>query len=626
MGQLSNRNHQMSAWMTVMTAAIFSSLLTPANTLAQAPDLNQINQLIRDGKNTEAAEALKQLDDAIKSGVAAESDLTVPLAIVARGFEQTKDWSTASALYQRSLAAARRPSASELPEGKIALIRLAASSAFVRTDDFESALQILNSLLAADGLLNEQQTQIAVEMCLHMGSQSLSNTNVGLAQEAYGLAAKNGSDESKATAMLGEGWALAMSQEDPVNAAQHLKSFVEEFPAHQDAALATALRVDCLRQANMDAEANLTLQNLLTRWPTSPAATNFLGQYSYDGGAIDPAVETWMLKHAQDASLEIFSPAVTRLGLAVAAKNKSDALWEKLSQHLVATDTTGQSTSDALQELDIAPTTEDANRLASILINSKTSVSATSSAREAAARWAGRKQNWSLLAWAADATKPDADESNRTVTIERLFAESLMQTGRPGDAKQWWDHLVDERGVTDFATLLRCAETATSLAEIQEASERISAAHQAAGADKAKIALVDMLSAELAIRQLRFDQARSVLESVVQSSQATPSLRSRAQWMIGETYYLQQKFVDAIEAYRRVEGIDPGGAWVSVALVQAGKAFEHLGRTREATVCYSTLVGRFSNSQHASVARRRLARISPSDTVADPNTNTTIRR
>ncbi len=99
----------------------------------------------------------------------------------------------------------------------------------------------------------------------------------------------------------------------------------------------------------------------------------------------------------------------------------------------------------------------------------------------------------------------------------------------------------------------------------------------------------------------------------------------RAQWLIGETHYLQQEFADAIEAYRRVEGIDPGGMWVSAALIQAGKSFEQLGRTREAAVCYGNLLSRFADTSHAELARRRLAAISP-DAGPSVHSSPTIRR
>jgi TolA-binding protein len=89
---------------------------------------------------------------------------------------------------------------------------------------------------------------------------------------------------------------------------------------------------------------------------------------------------------------------------------------------------------------------------------------------------------------------------------------------------------------------------------------------------------------------------------------------------------LQQDFADAVEAYRRVEGIDPNGMWVAAAMVQAGKSFEQLGRTREAAVCYSNLLSRFADTSHAALARRRLAAISPDANPSTDSSSTPLRR
>jgi len=198
-----------------------------------------------------------------------------------------------------------------------------------------------------------------------------------------------------------------------------------------------------------------------------------------------------------------------------------------------------------------------------------------------------------------------------------------MQTDRIKEAREWWNYVVDTREATDFPTLLRCAEAETSVGnDAAVASQRIALARAAAGEDRFHVSLVDLLAAELAIRRSQFQQARSLLENVVRSSETEAELRGRAQWLIGETYFLQQAFAEAIEAYRRVEGIDPGGQWTSAALVQAGKSFEQLGRTREAAICYGNLISRFAESPHAQLARRRMAAITPNE----PSTNSSIRR
>ena len=77
--------------------------------------------------------------------------------------------------------------------------------------------------------------------------------------------------------------------------------------------------------------------------------------------------------------------------------------------------------------------------------------------------------------------------------------------------------------------------------------------------------------------------------------------------MIGETYYMQRKFLQAIEEYRKVDLLVSDGIWIAASMVQAGKSFEQLGRTQEAKVCYSILVRQFADSDHAPLAERRLA-------------------
>ena len=94
---------------------------------------------------------------------------------------------------------------------------------------------------------------------------------------------------------------------------------------------------------------------------------------------------------------------------------------------------------------------------------------------------------------------------------------------------------------------------------------------------------------------------------MVRSSDSPPVLRARAQWEIGESFFMQRKFQEAIESYRKVEGLCTDGPHIAASLVQAGKSFEQLGLTRQAGDCYSALLVRFADSPHADEARRRMA-------------------
>ncbi len=513
--------------------------------------LRHVQTQIAEGSFAEAAELAASLDDSL-DGSPTNVDLSLPLAQIARGFQNKGEPEKAAEFFQRSLAALDRPAATSLPPETICVVQLAAASAFVHVGLLDDASVLLTKLFSNASSLSDSQIQLGVAICLRVGADALTKQNHAVAENAYLLAATHGEAEQKSTAILGAAWAVAVSGDRPVEAAKMMIDFLDKFPDHRDASRASQAGISCLAQS---------------------------------GTASD------------------------------------DDVWDRLVFSLGKTDVTGRATADLLNGLNKSG---DAERLATFLLappkNAELGeVVICSAARESACRWAGRHQRWSMLALASQSTSPQTEDANRTEAIERLFAEALMQTGRREEAHLWWTHLADDRKASDFATLIRCAETEVSIGETELAMKRVDAARLAAGEDRYRISLVAMLSAELAIRRLRFDDARSDLESVVRSSEVAASLRGRAQWMIGETFFLQQKFAEAIEAYRAVAGIDSEGEWVAASLVQAGKSFEQLGRTRDAAICYSTLVSRHAESEYASLASRRLAALSVSDTTNPAN-------
>jgi TolA-binding protein len=421
---------------------------------------------------------------------------------------------------------------------------------------------------------------------------------------------------------------MAIERSEPLAAAQKLAGFVERYPDHADAPRASRAAAECLKQAGRDDDAAQLLADLMQRWPDSESAWEIAaGHRELAVDLLPSAVKRWLVESSRGERISKLDAPMTVQGLLSASQLEDDDAWAKIAQHLAQIDQSGQSCADLLALLSTTGRESEAERLATILISPADGATVQGGAREAACRWAGRTQRWSMLALAAESESITVEVPSRTVAVERLFAESLMQVGRVDEARGWWDTLVDQRQTKDFATLLRCAEAETSAgSDVARAKSRIDAARAVAGNDRFQHALVDLLDAELSIRRSEFDQARALLENVVRSNETDASLRGRAQWLIGETHYLQQAFTDAIEAYRRVEGIDPGGQWISASLVQAGKSFEQLGRTREAAVCYGNLLSRFADTPHAELARRRLAAISPDAAPSRPSSSTTLRR
>jgi TolA-binding protein len=102
-----------------------------------------------------------------------------------------------------------------------------------------------------------------------------------------------------------------------------------------------------------------------------------------------------------------------------------------------------------------------------------------------------------------------------------------------------------------------------------------------------------------------FVSARDSYRRVVQSTSAAGTeTASMAQWMIGETYFLQGNYADAIRAYHRVRRFP---RWQAAALLQAAKGHLALRQHAEAAQLLDQLLSDFPDSPFADDARARRA-------------------
>ena len=554
--------------------------------------LAQLAQAIEQGDLASGVAIAQQFDEQF----CAQTDTTIPLARLARSLEKGGQIEESANFYARAVTASQCSVAAELPERTKIVLRLAAGSVIAQSSKPATAIAVVQPVLsAADDVVSEQQYKQAVLICLTAGATALSQSDLVAASAAYSLALQHCDQDDRPAAMLGKAWTAVLDPDKPSEAIDQLADFCRQFPSHPSAPQAVGMCIECWRRSAGDETET----------------------------ALPPVVQSWLIQRSITNECVSFDATFTVSGLLAASKQNEPVAWSNLVKRLFTMESAGQAVSDALAGLPEA----DAERLAIAILSAQDSKSET---QAAAARWAGRTNRWSLLASAAEHRQPVGNDL--TGTVDRLMAEAPMQMGQVEESIPWWNHLVDIQSVDDFSTLLRCAEAETAAGDdIQRAAKRVAAAREAAGQSGYDISLVDLLDAELKIRSTDFADARTILESIVRNTESHASIRSRAQWLIGETHYLQRNFVEAIDAYRIVEGItsDQGqeDPWVSASLVQAAKSFEQLGRTREAALCYGNLLQRFPDSAHARLARQRLAALDP-ELRDDQNTDTpkTIRR
>ena len=79
-----------------------------------------------------------------------------------------------------------------------------------------------------------------------------------------------------------------------------------------------------------------------------------------------------------------------------------------------------------------------------------------------------------------------------------------------------------------------------------------------------------------------------------------------AQWMIGETFFLQKRYEEAVKAYYRVETLFEYPRWQAAALLQAAKCREMQGNWNEAVKLYAQLLKDYPNTRFHEESSRRL--------------------
>lgn len=119
---------------------------------------------------------------------------------------------------------------------------------------------------------------------------------------------------------------------------------------------------------------------------------------------------------------------------------------------------------------------------------------------------------------------------------------------------------------------------------------------------------VDYLLARCMVSKAKFDDARQLLKAIASGDRSSsPELIARSWWMVGETYLMQRRFSDALNAYEQVYGTEASEYWHSAARMQTGQCYELLRDPESARTAYQQVLERDPEGAFGVQARERIS-------------------
>lgn len=198
------------------------------------------------------------------------------------------------------------------------------------------------------------------------------------------------------------------------------------------------------------------------------------------------------------------------------------------------------------------------------------------------------------------------------------LGETEFELNRNDDAIATYQRLIERKDAGKYAALshLRLAQTYLKTQKWDDADKE---------ADALSGDSIEMPVREEAIyikgrvrqQKAEFDAAREQYRKVIGEERTETA--AKAQFMLGETFLLQEKFDEAIKEFLKVEILYPIPEWQSFALLEVGKCYSRQSEIENARKAFADVVEKYPILPAATEAKKQLEALSKtSDTSSSP--------
>ncbi len=367
------------------------------------------------------------------------------------------------------------------------------------------------------------------------------------ALSAYAIAiVKYASDAQAGPAALARARLLAKAKK-PAEAARAYADFLRDHPKGIDgvgADLVLAEQGWTLLDADQPAQADAAFERLLKAFPQSPRAAD---------AALNLAESAYQAKR--------FNQAIELLRPIVAGESKTDDILIQSALYR-----TGRSF------VELGKRSEAAKAFDRLI-----------------AEFPAGNFNREARFWRSEIALEEGDAK----TAESGFAALLDEKREPSNTPEAWIATARLRRVQALVALERWSDAL----KFADAFRAEFPAHPL-------VAEIDYARGRALQQTARFDDARSAYQNVLKDRKLG-ELAAKAQFMIGETYFHQKNYKEALRALLKVDILYDAPRWQAAALLEAGKAQELLGRHADAAETYDRLIAKFPKDESAAQAEKR---------------------